>query len=88
MRSGILLKMKLASLPRNRRKYAHSGSFQTNMIVADDQFQSMKAPGNQRLQELTPMHLRFRVFHTHTQLAVHSFFKAGRIKKRHFEFAE
>ena len=34
MRSGILLKMKLASLPRNRRKYAHSGSFQTNRIVA------------------------------------------------------
>ena len=70
------------------RKYALSGSFQTNMIVADDQFQSMKAPGNQRLQELAPIHLRFREFHTHTQLAVHSFFKAGRIKKRHFEFAE
>ena len=26
------------------------------------------------------MHLRFRVFHTHTQLAAHPFFKAGRIK--------
>ena len=34
----------------------------TSMIVADDQFQSMKAPGNQRLQELTPMRLRFREF--------------------------
>ena len=80
MRSGILLKMKLASLPRNRRKYAHSGSFQTNMIVADNQLQSMKAPGDQRLQKLTPMHLRFREFHTHTRHAAHPFFKAGRIK--------
>ena len=69
MRSGILLKMKLASLPRNRWKYAHSGSFQTNMIVADDQFQSMKSPDDQRLQKLTPMHLRFREVHTHAQPA-------------------
>ena len=37
------------------------------MIVADNQLQSMKSPGDQRLQELAPIHLRFRVFHTHTQ---------------------
>ena len=66
---GILLKMKLSSLTRNKRKYAHSGGLQTNMIVADDQLQAVNSPGDQRLQELTPMHLRFRESHTHTQHA-------------------
>ena len=67
MRSGILLKMKLASLPRNRRKYALSGSFQTNVIIADNQLQSMKPPDDRRLQELTPIPLRFRKLYTHAQ---------------------
>ena len=37
------------------------------MIVADDQLQSMKPPDDRRLQELTPMHLRFRKLYTHAQ---------------------
>ena len=79
MRSGILLKMKLASLPRNRRKYAHSGSFQTNMIVADDQLQTMKSP-----QSATPGTYANAPPLPKAPLSrsatAYPFFKAGRIK--------
>src|SRR5690606_19894073 len=56
----VLLQMKLAALPGNRREDRLARRLQPRMIVRDKQLYTVQSAVLQIDQELSPMHFRFR----------------------------
>ena len=60
----ILLQMKLTTLPGNRWKDTHSGSFQSGVIVTGNHLYTMKTSLPKGLRKLSPMNFCFRKLYT------------------------
>ena len=54
---GVLGKMELAALPRNRREDSHPCSSKTGMGITDDELAARQSSGLKAQQELSPVRL-------------------------------